>query len=326
MPRSYERHLDLLLAEELTCNQPFAHWFAERSKVSGLPDGDPSKVSVGISHDDTTDSSDDAGENDLLVDMHWQNGWTLRLLVEDKLDAPLQPRQVERYLHRSAYHSRSDEIDASSAIVVAPQAYLDRHADALTAIASVSIDEIANELRRMASDVGDEVAPRLRWRADRLVTLKAARKNPSPDHPPTVALRNWLIARLAEAEPSAVPNGITLRTVHSGWLYFSSPEAIVYKIQHGTVDIYLRDIWPDPVEQEAAHSNFAETNGFVAAADTKGNLILRAAAHNPVSLDQHDPTLPTFPKGDLLEGVRLCGIATRWVDDAMRSALEARSS
>ena len=70
--RVYERHLDLLLAEELSCRPSFTRWVFERAfgaddgSLAELPSGDPHDVVVQVSDDDSI-TDDAAGENDLLV-------------------------------------------------------------------------------------------------------------------------------------------------------------------------------------------------------------------------------------------------------------------
>jgi hypothetical protein len=118
--RVYERHLDLLLAEELSCGPRFARWFLERVFGDGaLPDGNPESVTVEVSRLDNELDDGAAGEDDLFVTVTWHDGPPWVVLVEDKLDAVLQPRQVQRYLARVEHLNRQG-LNAVAA-VVAPE-------------------------------------------------------------------------------------------------------------------------------------------------------------------------------------------------------------
>ena len=51
--RVFEKYLDLMLAEELTCNPAFNRWFLEQAVFIGaLPNDDPIDVAVEVSHED----------------------------------------------------------------------------------------------------------------------------------------------------------------------------------------------------------------------------------------------------------------------------------
>jgi hypothetical protein len=320
--RVYERHLDLLLAEEFACRPSFVTWVITQCSVPSdpeIPAGDPVSVVVDLSHDDDIGLDLGAsGENDLLVEAEWSNGWTLRLLVEDKLDAVLQPTQPERYIARAELHRGLDGVDHAIALIVAPADYLERHRNDLAGLRELSIDAIAKRFREVASDEPTEIAERLRWRADRLVSFRQRRRVSAPDHPPTVETRKWLLQRLAETEPRAVAFGNTLRTIKTGWLYFDEPSAIIYKITHGYVDVYLRDIWPeDPAKQAEAHAGSDLPDGFKPAEDTVGNLVLRAVVHDPMPLTNIWSNGAPTRESDLQGGVEACAAATRWIDQML---------
>jgi len=71
-----ERHLDLLLAEELAVNANFARWVAEGAQRDledgqreplALPAGAPSQISTTVSYWDPSGHPGAAGETDVLV-------------------------------------------------------------------------------------------------------------------------------------------------------------------------------------------------------------------------------------------------------------------
>jgi hypothetical protein len=322
--RIYERHLDLLLAEELSCRPAFARWMIERCVVGfKLPAGDPDEVIVEISHDD--DIGDDpaaAGENDLFMEARWSDGTCVRLLIEDKLDAVVQPRQFERYLSRIQFHGALPGISAAGGAAVAPAGYLKGHSADLGPLTAISVEDIADRLVEDAERADPEVARRLRWRADRLVSIRQSTRVAAPDDGETIAMRDWIIDRLARAEPSARPNAASMRTKFGGWLYFDDPKCLIYKLYHGYVDIYLRDIWPnDPEKQTLVHQSGDLPEGFTSEFDTKKNLILRSVVHRAMRRGDVDLSDPA-DVADLEQGVAACAAAVKWSRAALSSTVE----
>jgi hypothetical protein len=80
--RKYERDIDILLAEEFAVSPAFASWFLSQSKFS---DKAGTVVNVFVS------KADNLGESDLVVTYKLDDGTHVGLLIEDKIDAPLQP-------------------------------------------------------------------------------------------------------------------------------------------------------------------------------------------------------------------------------------------
>ncbi len=86
--RKYERDVDLLLAEEFAVNPTFADRFKALTKFDGR------NATVA---DFWVSKSNNLGESDLIVIYQRQDGHRFALLIEDKVDAPLQPDQAARY-------------------------------------------------------------------------------------------------------------------------------------------------------------------------------------------------------------------------------------
>jgi hypothetical protein len=320
--RAYERHLDLLLAEELECRPAFARWFISQADLGDvtLPDGDPSTVTVRISHEANDVAPEAIGEDDLRVRAEWPNGHTVTLLVEDKLDAVLQPRQIERLVARAQSVRTSGLV--AGALVVAPRSYLDAQTEALADVSKLSIDDIAERLGADAEAADGEIKARLAWRAKNLVTLKDARRTQTPDHEPTIALRKWLIAELAAIEPAARPEPNTMRTANGTWLYFAPNKALIFKIPNGIVDIYPAKIWP---EYDLDNPIVPEPADFERAEDSVPNVVLRWSAGTQIDMAAlWDGDRPPV----LLEALHACGQASRWIEDVLAavSASQPRSS
>jgi hypothetical protein len=278
-----------------------------------LPSGDPDEVIVEISHDDDIANDPEAvGENDLFLEARWNDGGRVRLLIEDKLDAVVQPRQFERYLLRIDHHQGQPDVVAAGGAAVAPAGYLNRHAEELGPLTAISVEDIADRLVEDAKTADPEVARRLRWRADRLVSIRQPTRIPAPDDQETIAVRDWIIYRLNELEPSARPNAASMRTKNTGWLYFDDPKCVIYKLYHGYVDVYLRDIWPDdPEKQTEVHESSDLPEGFSAELDSKKNLIARKIVHRAMRPGDVDLSKPADVV-DLERGVAACANAVRW--------------
>ena len=114
----YERDVDLLLAEELAVNPAFGGHFKSLTKFAG----ETANVS-----DVWVSKSNSLGESDLLVVYRREDESRFALLIEDKVDAGLQPDQAERYRMR-AERDRSDGIyDDFEVVLCAPGFYLANH-------------------------------------------------------------------------------------------------------------------------------------------------------------------------------------------------------
>ena len=325
----YERHLDLLLAEELVCNPEFAQFLfaAAFGGIAELPDGTaelpegrtelpeaaPASTTVTVSHlDDTGLSVGAGGENDLLVESLWADGRRYRLLVEDKLDAILQPGQVERYLERARRHGDVDGVEGAKAIVIAPDGYLVGKRADLKSIGQLSIEAIAQWFEKAAKSATTELAARLRWRAQHLVIFDEGRRLPAPELPEMVQARNRIVDRLAEIEPRARASS-GMRSAGSGWLYFEQPASLRYKVVHGVIDIYLTRIWPDsPTDVDEHHQPGAGPEGFDPAQDDGGNPVLRCTVRPASATDRIRP-IRDVDSAELDEGADACARATNWI-------------
>ena len=305
--RVYERHLDLLLAEELACNAEFFTWFTRMCRDVDLPDGE-ANVSVMVGHvDRTVAESHAAGEDDLFLEATFPAGERLVLLIENKIDAVLQPRQIERYLARAARH-RSTGAQAA-VVAVAPASYLSSRKSDLSGITTVSVEDIARALEDQADNADAALGRRLKWRSNRLTRLESTRRSAPADYPPTIALRDYLVERLTEADPLIEPRLSSMRTSHTTWLYMNQPEALLFKVSHDLVDIYVRDL----EHPECSVGQLPE--GFIPSEDSSGNHVIRFGSGVRRTIDEiwtdQGPTEPDR----LRELVAACARAAEWIRD-----------
>ena len=313
-----ERHLDLLLAEELAVSPEFARWMAEgalghlpdgaRGPLP-LPDGTPSAVRTTVSYWDPTGHPDAAGETDVLVTLEWQDRAVVGLFVEDKLDAVFQPWQAERYAARAA----AADVPTAT-VLVAPGDFIDRHAQAAGLFGkAVPIEEIAEWLRGEAATVDTRLGARLRWRADAF-EITAPKRAPAPDDPRAVRFTE-LFAEAVES-PTCVVDRMSCHTANQGWIWFKVPTALGYKAIHAVVDLYVKDLGADLGREAVARRLDGHLPAsFVVDQDTVPNTVLRARL--PRTLN---PVTATTPGGAIADretfdaAVRACREAVRWLD------------
>jgi hypothetical protein len=107
-----ERDIDFLLLEELVASSPFRAWFL--SQLEMPPDAELTAAARSVTAS--------AGESDLELTFETGTG-DMRVMIENKLDAVLQPRQGERYAERAAAYRASGACARTSTVLVAPRAY-----------------------------------------------------------------------------------------------------------------------------------------------------------------------------------------------------------
>lgn len=140
----YERDIDLLLLEEIHANRAFRGWLVAEVMGHSFDAGE----FVDALH--SVDSQ--FGESDLEVRFSGASGNGWRLLIENKIDAPLQPMQAERYQVRGdAYRSVGDCADYAT-LLMAPNDYLKRSATQFGFAAAVSYERVAEWIEAALSE------------------------------------------------------------------------------------------------------------------------------------------------------------------------------
>jgi len=134
-----ERDIDLLLMEEFESGSGFLEWFiavTARWPTDGLE-------TLGAWHS----VSNEHGESDVLVLAHDPGGKRLALLIENKVDAPPQLEQAQRYERRGALGVEAGVWQQFATCIVAPQRYLGAAANASGYQTRVSYEDIAEWMR-----------------------------------------------------------------------------------------------------------------------------------------------------------------------------------
>jgi hypothetical protein len=159
--RKYERDIDLLLAEEVVVSPAFATWLQNHTRFAGL---EAAIVDVFVSRSDAT------GESDLVVVFEEAGaGRRFALLIEDKIDAPLQPDQERRYRLRAQGEIDRGDYQAYEALLCAPTAYAAAHPQAAGFDRIIAYEAIAAFLKE------SDPSPRGQYRANFIAT--AAMRN-----------------------------------------------------------------------------------------------------------------------------------------------------
>lgn len=108
-----ERDIDLLLMEEFQISDEFVEWFCSNLNLhKARPAGAWHSV------------SDTDGETDLLLRV-LVGGRRVGLLIENKINAPEQHRQAERYHIRGVRSREAGRFEDYLTVICAPQRYLD---------------------------------------------------------------------------------------------------------------------------------------------------------------------------------------------------------
>ena len=108
-----ERDIDLLLMEEFQITDEFVKWFCT---CLGLKDVEPAGAWHSVSDTD--------GETDLLL-LVIAGARRIGVMIENKISAPEQDRQAERYHLRGIRSREAGTVDEYVTVMCAPQQYLD---------------------------------------------------------------------------------------------------------------------------------------------------------------------------------------------------------
>lgn len=221
-----ERDVDLLLLEEFVASPTFLSWFVRRLKLKGRTQLTSAQPSVSTMN----------GESDIELRL-LLGTQRLLILIEDKIDAALQPRQAARYSARAAAYQRRGVCDVATTVLVAPHCYgtdpgFEHH---------VSYESIQDWFRKRSS-LGARGAYKLALLHTALT--KPPRPRPVPDVAATAFCTSyWKLAE--EIAPDLQMPQPRERSKNSSWLYFK-PEALpsstemAHKVGRGHVDLHFK--------------------------------------------------------------------------------------
>jgi hypothetical protein len=140
-----ERDIDLLLMEEFHVSDDFVAWF---SGEVGIRDASP----AGAWHS----LSDTDGESDLLLRV-LKDGRRIGILIENKISAPEQDHQAERYHLRGIKSREQGKLDDYVTVMCAPIRYLD-------GMSATSVYQHRVSYEKIAAWFGMQTGRRAVWR------------------------------------------------------------------------------------------------------------------------------------------------------------------
>ncbi len=170
-----ERDIDLLLIEQLHLCHYFADWLTGRLDLSG-------SIIETAHHSVHTE----CGETDVLA-IVISGAERIALMIEDKIGAPMQPDQWERYHLRGENLCNEGIVSRYKTVLCAPAGYLASVPEDQRWDYRVSLEEIGQCIR-------DKAYPGWEWRhaillaaATRLARARAADSRASHDYDPIIA-------------------------------------------------------------------------------------------------------------------------------------------
>jgi hypothetical protein len=112
IPYVCEHDVDMLFLEELVATPGFLEWLLAHVALAEGAELLSAACSVSTS----------TGESDLEIVVR-SAGKTIGVLIENKLDAILQPEQAHRYQQRAGYYVNKGSCDACVTLIIAPRKY-----------------------------------------------------------------------------------------------------------------------------------------------------------------------------------------------------------
>ncbi len=230
-----ERDIDLLLLEEFQSSPSFLKWFQDL--VLG-------KNSPSLNYVSARRSVRYAfGEIDLEVVLAEPSGKELRLLIENKVNAPLQPQQAERYHESGSSHVASKDGATYCTVLIAPKEYFGKGQSTKGFDKTLTYETIRDWFEQAA-----ELGARRKYK---IALLESAIEKGTPDYQPvqdapvtTFWLAYYSMAKefgreLEMTKPTKKPSG-------AGFIYFRPRDDlppgfdICHKFKKGYVDLHIK--------------------------------------------------------------------------------------
>jgi len=229
-----ERDVDLLILEEMIVDPSFREWLAGEAGLSIPAAAD----FVGAWHS-VWDPL--LGESDLVALWRFPDARRHALLLENKINAPAQPSQAERYLERGRKGVQTNDWDDFRTCVVAPARYLES-----TSKTAAYMSQVSYELVRDRLQAKGDPRKRAAYRASVIESaIQQQRRGYSPEIDESVSgfwREFWRLSlehcpRIGMTEPEPKPAG-------AGWIWTRPPELggrrwIAFKLANGVVDLQL---------------------------------------------------------------------------------------
>lgn len=258
-----ERDIDLLLLEEFLSSTDFLNWFVAHTART---EGTVQLVEVRRS---VTQSN---GESDLELCIDTEAGVRMLLLIENKVNAGLQPQQAERYRARAESHRLQSQCQETCTVLVAPARYFGSDSDLKGFDVRLRYEEV-----REWFVASESLGPRSTYKAALLTA--AIQKGQlgyqviKNDFVSDFWLRYWETAReiapdLLMDRPTGKPSGATFIVFKPNGL----PKGVEvwHKLSHGNVDLQFSGFGERLDELEDAFEYMLDPDMTVVKANKSG--------------------------------------------------------
>jgi len=229
-----ERDIDLLLLEEFMSSREFVEWFA------GKTCGEEARACVFVNARRSVAQSD--GESDIEVNLELTNGQISRLLIENKVNAGLQPKQAERYRSRGDSYVEQGACQRYRTVIVAPSRYFGSNGSLKGFDAFLTYEELVEWFGKQTSLGGRATY--------KMAVLQAAIEKGvlgyqiiEDDFVSDFWKSYWMLAcqiapELEMPEPTRKPSDATFVSFRPG--VYPKGVDLVHKLGHGNIDLQLR--------------------------------------------------------------------------------------
>lgn len=131
VPDVCERDIDLLLLEEFVASADFRSWFLEQVGIENADALLDARRSVKTGR----------GESDIELVWKGKSG-AIKVLIENKVDAPFTPNQPQRYAERADAYKSSGEYREVVTVIIAPEVYFGDDAEDYGFDASITYESV----------------------------------------------------------------------------------------------------------------------------------------------------------------------------------------
>jgi hypothetical protein len=267
-----ERDIDLLLLEEFLSSPDFLFWWMRKVWPRAF-----SSLKFLETHRSVTQSN---GESDLEITLIVEGGCRVRLLIENKVNAALQPMQAERYKARGASYVAQGHCEECFTILAAPRRYFGDGMKGFDAV--ISYEDIQEWFDNQAN-IGD----RSKYKSALLhAGIDKGVYGYQPIEDDAVGSfwkKYWLMAlenapELEMAEPKGKPAGASFIDFRPATL--PKGVVLVHKLSHGNADIQFSGYGGRLSELRDKYGNAMEADMSITSAAKSGAIRIKVPVVN----------------------------------------------
>ena len=222
------------------------------------------------------------GESDLEVTIDIGKPYRLRLLIENKVNASLQPMQAERYKARGTTYVEQGHCHECWSVLAAPQRYFGLDNSNKGFDAPISYEEIKEWF-----DEHEQLGARAKYKSALLqagIQKGVYGYHAIPDDAVSVFWKKyWIVAQehapeLEMVEPLVKPSGASFVEFHPQT--FPKYVTLLHKLSHGNADIQFSGFGKRVAELRQKYDAFTESDMFFAPANKSGVIRIKVPPLN----------------------------------------------